>query len=178
MKYVGLENIESGGGRISFQSAREIKSTKNVFHAGDLLYGKLRPYLDKHGVAEFDGVCSTDILVFSANEKSSSGFVNYFLSLPSFIEYAVSNSRGINLPRVTATVVLSAKILLPPLAEQEEIARVVGGLLARETQATALVESALAEIATLKKAILGLAFRGKLGTNDATEAAPEFELEE
>lgn len=59
------------------------------------------------------------------------------------------------------------KIPLPPLAEQEEIARVVGGLLVREAQATALVKSSLAEIATLKKAILGRAFRGELGTNDS-----------
>ena len=50
LKYGGLENMEKNGGRISFQAANDVRSTKNIFHAGDLLYGKLRPYLDKHGV--------------------------------------------------------------------------------------------------------------------------------
>lgn len=79
--------------------------------------------------------------------------------------------------QISSDSLKSMPILLPPLAEQEEIARIVGGLLAREAQATALVESSLAEIATLKKTILGLAFRGELGTNDIAEAAPELELE-
>ena len=62
-KYVGLENIEKDTGVIRAVNADGIKSTKNVFEAGDILYGKLRPYLNKHGVVEFSGVCSTDILV-------------------------------------------------------------------------------------------------------------------
>ena len=83
-------------------------------------------------------------------------------------------SRGINLPRVTADVILSAEISLPSLLEQEEIARIVGGLLAKETAAMAVVENALAEIATLKRTILARAFRGELGTNEPAELSPEF----
>ena len=54
LKYVGLENMEKNGEQISFQAADDVKSTKNIFHAGDLLYDQLRPYLDKHGVARFE----------------------------------------------------------------------------------------------------------------------------
>ena len=65
-KYVGLEHIDSNGKINGYGSAIEIKSLKNVFHKNQILYGKLRPYLNKHDIANFDGVCSTDILVFNA----------------------------------------------------------------------------------------------------------------
>ena len=56
-----------------------MKSTKNVLHKGNLLYGKLLPYLNKHGIADFDGIYSTDILVLDTNYLSCNKFVNYFL---------------------------------------------------------------------------------------------------
>ena len=162
LKYVGLENMEKNGGRISFQASNEVKSTKNIFHAGDLLYGKLRPYLDKHGVAKFDGVCSTDILVFKARKQVETAFINYFLSLPKFIEYVVANSKGINLPRVSEKIVLNAEIILPPLEEQKEIVRLLDDLLGREQRTKDLARKTLEHIELMKKSILAKAFRGKL----------------
>ncbi len=162
LKYVGLENMEKNGGKISFQAADEVKSTKNIFHVGDLLYGKLRPYLNKHGVARFDGVCSTDILVFKASEQVEIEFINYFLSLPNFIEYAVANSKGINLPRVSEKIVLNAEILLPSLDEQKEIVRLLDDLLGREQRTKELAIKTLDRIELMKKSILARAFRGKL----------------
>ena len=162
LKYVGLENMEKNGGQISFQAADSVRSTKNIFHVGDLLYGKLRPYLDKHGVAKFDGVCSTDILVFSANDKSLNEFINYFFSHSTFIEYAVVNSKGINLPRVSEKIVLSAEISLQPLAEQKEIVHLLDDLLGREQRTTDLARKTLERIELMKKSILVRAFRGKL----------------
>ena len=169
LKYVGLENIEKDGGKINFQSAKDVKSTKNIFHSGDLLYGKLRPYLNKHGIPNFDGVCSTDILVLNVNKLSANEFINYFFSLPKFIEYAVSNSKGINLPRVAAQIILQAEINLPPSAEQKEIVRVLDILLDKEQRTKEIAEKTLAEIDLLKRTILARAFRGELGTNNPSE---------
>ena len=163
LKYVGLENISKDNGTIHFQSAKDIKSTKNIFHGGDLLYGKLRPYLNKHGIPNFDGVCSTDILVLNANELSTNEFINYFFSLPTFIEYAVSNSKGINLPRVSAQIILQAEINMPPLGEQKEIVRVLAGLLDKEQRTKEMAEKILSKIDLLKRTILARAFRGALG---------------
>ena len=165
LKYVGLENMEKDGGQISFQAADDVRSTKNVFCVGDLLYGKLRPYLNKHGVAAFDGVCSTDILVFKASEQAEIEFVNYFLSLPKFIEYAVANSKGINLPRVSEKVILRAEIFLPPPEEQKEIVRLLDDLLGREQQAKELATKTLERTELMKKSILARAFCGELGIN-------------
>lgn len=165
LRYVGLENMEKNGGQISFQSADEVRSTKNTFRVGNLLYGKLRPYLNKHGVATFDGVCSTDILVFKASEQAEIEFVNYFLSLPKFIEYAVANSNGINLPRVSEKIILRAEIYLPPLEEQKEIVRLLDDLLSREHRTKDLALKTLERVELMKKSILARAFRGEFGTN-------------
>ena len=162
LRYVGLENMEKDGGQISFQAADEVRSTKNFFRAGNLLYGKLRPYLNKHGVATFDGVCSTDILVFKASEQAEIKFINYFLSLPRFIEYAVANSKGINLPRVSEKIILRAEIYLPPLAEQKEIVRLLDDLLGREQRTKDLALKTIERVELMKKSILARAFRGKL----------------
>lgn len=67
LKYVGLGDIKKSGGKISYHRADNVKSTKNVLHKGNLLYGKLLPYLNKHGIADFDGIYSTDILVLDTN---------------------------------------------------------------------------------------------------------------
>ena len=80
VKYVGLENMEKDSGIVSYDSADGIKSLKNVFSKGQILYGKLRPYLNKHDVATFDGVCSTDILVFDVKETATNKYVNYFFN--------------------------------------------------------------------------------------------------
>ena len=162
LKYVGLENMEKNGGRISFQAADEIRSTKNIFRIGDLLYGKLRPYLNKHGVAKFDGVCSTDILVFKANEQAEIEFINYFLSLPKFIEYAVANSKGINLPRVSEKIILRAEIFLPPLQEQKEIIRLLDDLLSREQRTKELAGKILERVELLEKSVSTRVFHGNL----------------
>ena len=162
LKYVGLENMEKNGGRIAFQAADDVKSTKNIFRVGNLLYGKLRPYLDKHGVASFDGVCSTDILVFKAREQVEIEFINYFLSRPNFIEYAVVNSKGINLPRVSEKIVLNAEILLPSLKEQKEIVRLLDDMLSREQRTKEIARKILEDVELMKKSILAKAFRGKL----------------
>ena len=57
VKYVGLEHIEKDKGIIGYGTVDGIKSLKNVFHRGQVLYGKLRPYLNKHDVVDYDGVC-------------------------------------------------------------------------------------------------------------------------
>lgn len=99
--------------------------------------------------------------------RSLAGSKEFFrYSLMKSEQYFYDHAAGSTFLQISSDSLKSMPILLPPLAEQEEIARIVGGLLAREAQATELVESSLAEIVTLKKAILGRAFCGELGTND------------
>lgn len=162
VKYVGLEHIEKDSGVVGHASAEGVKSLKNVFHPGQILYGKLRPYLNKHDVVDFDGVCSTDILVFNVRNTAVPQYVNYFLNQRSFIEYAVSNSKGINLPRVSETVVLEAVCPLPPLTEQQRIVDRIEYLFAKLDEAKEKAQSVLESFETRKAAILHKAFTGEL----------------
>lgn len=162
VKYIGLENIEKDYGIVSYNSSEGIKSQKSVFLEGQILYGKLRPYLNKHDIAPFSGICSTDILVFDTKETTSNQFVNYFLSLQSFIEYAVANSKGINLPRVSESVVLEALCPLPPLPEQQRIVDHIESLFAKLDEAKEKAQAVVDGFEDRKAAILHKAFTGEL----------------
>uniref|UniRef100_A0A7C1FTJ4 Restriction endonuclease subunit S n=1 Tax=Caldilinea aerophila TaxID=133453 RepID=A0A7C1FTJ4_9CHLR len=125
-RYIGLEHIEPGNIRIQhFGKANDVRSLKIAFQKGDVLYGKLRPYLDKAVLAEWDGICSTDILVIKVQDGFLSEFLAYLLHTSKFIEYAVSTTTGVNHPRTSWKALQKFPIPLPPLAEQREIARIL-----------------------------------------------------
>ena len=161
-KYIGLENMEKDSGIISFGSVEGVKSTKNIFSEGQILYGKLRPYLNKHGIAEFDGVCSTDILVFDTKDTTFNKFINYYFDQQHFIEYAISNSKGINLPRVSESIVLNAKCPLPPLPEQQRIVARIESLFSKLDEAKDKAQAVVDGFEDRKAAILHKAFTGEL----------------
>ncbi|MDD7056632.1 MAG: restriction endonuclease subunit S [Selenomonadaceae bacterium] len=163
-KYVGLEHMEKNGGAIDFGSAEGILSTKSVFHVGDVLYGKLRPYLNKHGIADFDGVCSTDVLVFKTSTFADKRWLNWSFDRLDFIRYAVENSKGVNLPRVSAKEVLQARVPLPPLEEQQRIVQRIESLFAKLDAAEVRLNAVAATFAPRKAVLLRSAIHGKLTT--------------
>ena len=162
LKYVGLEHMQKDTGIVAYGSALEVKSLKNVFHSRQILYGKLRPYLNKHDIATFNGVCSTDILVFDTTSLSIPEYINFFFDQNTFIEYVVSNSKGINLPRVSESVILNSKCPLPPLPEQQRIVDRIENLFAKLDEAKQKAQDALDSFETRKAAILHKAFTGEL----------------
>ena len=162
VKYIGLEHIEKNGGIIGTGDSGDVKSLKSVFSEGDILYGKLRPYLNKHDITTFDGICSTDILVFKPSQTCDIRLVNHYLDVDKFIEYAISNSKGINLPRVSQGVVLSIPFPLPPRSEQHRIVERIENLFDKLDRAKELTQSALDSFETRKAAILHKAFTGEL----------------
>ena len=159
--YVGLEDMDKDGGVIHYSNVGKIKSMKSIFHKGQILYGKLRPYLNKHGVAESEGICSTDIIVLGTKKNSVPYFVNYYLGVPEFISYAVNHSKGTNLPRLSPKVFMKIHFPIPPLAEQHEIVRCLDGLMTHERRIASACDTALRQIEALRTTILARAFRGK-----------------
>lgn len=126
INYVGLEHLDSGNPRLErWETASIVVSAKARFQAGDVLYGKLRPYLDKAALAEFDGVCSTDILVLKPMASLDSTFLSFLVHTRRFIEEAVRSTGGVNLPRTSWNALSVAVFPLPPLAEQRAIARIL-----------------------------------------------------
>lgn len=162
IKYIGLEHLEKDKGIVGFSSADKVKSTKNAFQEGQILYGRLRPYLNKHDIASFSGVCSTDILVFEASVLVANVLVNKFFNLPFFIEYVVANSKGINLPRVSEKTILNTTFPLPPLSEQQRIVERIEELFAKLDEAKERLQEVADSFAVRKAAILHKAFTGEL----------------
>ena len=162
IKYIGLEHLEKDKGIVGFSSADKVKSTKNAFKEGQILYGRLRPYLNKHDITSFDGVCSTDILVFEVTNLVANVLVDKFFNLPFFIEYVVSNSKGINLPRVSEETVLNTTFPLPPLSEQQRIVERIEELFAKLDEAKERLQDVAESFAVRKAAILHKAFTGEL----------------
>ncbi len=126
LNYVGLEHIDPGVSLLKrWGEASEVKSVKYRFYPDDVLYGKLRPYLDKVILAEMEGICSTDILVVSANSKTIPRFLVYLLHTQSLIRHAMATSRGVNHPRTTWDALEKFTFALPLLPEQRAITKVL-----------------------------------------------------
>jgi type I restriction enzyme, S subunit len=114
-RYIGLEHIEKNtGSLLGYGTSAEVRSTKSRFNEGELLYGKLRPYLNKVHVAEFEGICSTDILVLRTLGGVQVKYLHYRLLSKDFVEYANKNVSGVQHPRVNAKTVSQFDVELPP----------------------------------------------------------------
>src|SRR5205807_6785100 len=161
--YVSLEHIESSRYRLTeIGSSDNVTSTKTVFQSGDVLYGKLRPYLNKVVLAPFDGVCSTDILVFAETEALDNHFLLRILSRRETVDFAVRSSQGTNLPRISSAALAELPILLPPRNEQKRIAAKIDSLLEDIESARGALKSISALAEKLRQAVLAAAFRGDL----------------
>lgn len=121
--FVGLENIEGESLKIIGPGNIEDGTTfSKTFKGGDVLFGKRRAYLRKVAVADFDGICSGDILVFRAKEnRLLPNLLPYYVSSDSFIHYAVSTSAGSLSPRTKWRDLAVYEIPLPPLDEQQRL---------------------------------------------------------
>jgi type I restriction enzyme, S subunit len=100
--YIGLEHVGSGRFiRVGGGIAADVQSSKFAFKQNDVLYGKLRPYLDKAVLADQDGVCTTELLVLRAKERIDPRFLMGVVHCRDFIEHAVSGTTGSQHPRTS-----------------------------------------------------------------------------
>ena len=121
-RYIGLEHIGSGTLRlIGHGSSSEVSSTKFRFQTGDILFGKLRPYLHKVTRAPFDGVCSTDIFVVRSRRPCEQAFLYHCMSSADFVRHASAGSEGTKMPRARWSHLTTYPMRLPPLPEQRRI---------------------------------------------------------
>ncbi len=124
--YVGLEHLAQGfPAFVGRGTESDVKSSKTAFKAGDILFGKLRSYLRKGAQADFDGISSTDILVFRAEGLCEAGFLKYLIHSDEFIDHAKSTTSGVQHPRTSWSSLKEFRFSLPPLPEQKKIAHIL-----------------------------------------------------
>lgn len=123
MPYLALENVESWTGRlINLRDDAEFESIVNIFKNGDVLFGKLRPYLAKVVFVDFDGVCTGEMLVLKPNKKKIlQQFLFYRMVSSEFINIVNVSAYGAKMPRASWTFIGNLEIGFPAIEEQHKI---------------------------------------------------------
>ena len=123
--YIGLENIESQTGKFVETGIQVDKSENIVVEIGDVLFGKLRPYLRKYWRATFPSTASSEFLVFQSSELDMN-FLYYAIQSDSFIEEVNTSTYGSKMPRASWEYIKNMKITFPSsLVEQQKIANLL-----------------------------------------------------
>ena len=123
-----LEDIEKDTGTVLKKVTKDQRnsvSTKHKFHSGQVLYSKLRPYLNKVVLSDADGYCTSEILPLEFKNCVLPEYARYYLMSGTFIAYANHCSYGVKMPRLGTTDGKKAIFSLPPLSEQKRIVETI-----------------------------------------------------
>ena len=164
VRCVELEHVEPETGRLlGWDSSGVQASIKTTFKRGDVLFGKLRPYLRKYAIAPFDGICSTEILaIHDRDGQSDNRFLFHLMQGVGVFATVKALSYGTKMPRVSWTDLSDIVLGIPPLPEQQEIATILSAaddklaVIARQIEATQ----------ALKRGLMHTLFSRGVGTLD------------
>lgn len=165
-----LEDIENGGRILArhYGNERKPKGEKTVFHSGQVLYSKLRPYLRKVLVADDDGVCTPEIIAFDVCEGVNAAYLSYCL-INSYTDRVIGKrSYGIKMPRVDAAFMANLSIPLPPTEEQDRIVELVAAVSSEIDCLEVAQQVYTKDVQSLRSRILDAGISGHL-----TEQRPE-----
>ncbi len=119
-----LEDLEKDSAKIiqrHSKDERDIKGVRHAFHKGDVLYSKLRTYLNKVMVAPEDGFCTTEIIPVTCMPFIQPEYLNHVLRSKYFVDYTIQCGYGVKMPRLSTTDARNGQIPLPPHNEQQRI---------------------------------------------------------
>ena len=163
-----LEDIEKDTGvLLAKKRMKDIqsKSDKHIFYSGNVLYSKLRPYLNKVIIADENGYCTSEILAFDFGMILNK-YAQIYLMSPYFVDYAMSDAYGVKMPRLGSKQGNNALMPLPPFKEQVRIAEQLAKItpiVNRYASSQSELDRLNAELfEKLKKSVLQEAIQGKL----------------
>jgi type I restriction enzyme S subunit len=168
--FIGLEHVEAHTGQL-LGTARtgDMKSAVNLFEPGDILYSRLRPYLNKVIKADFAGTASAEFIVLPSNQNIDGQFLQYILMHETFVTFASHINQG-DRPRVDFEQISSFKFMLPPLEEQRRIVAKLDVLLGRNKVGRQELSAATQLIKRQRQAVLTNIFQ-ELNVNKSSNLA-------
>ncbi len=160
-----LEDIEKNTGKIlayATKLERNSISSKHRFYKGQVLYSKLRPYLNKVVIAPKDGYCTSEILPLKLYDQIQPKYIQLFLMSGTFLSYVNMISYGVKMPRLGTEDGRKALIALPPFKEQMRIIDKYDSIFPLIAELQLSCDELDSSISVIKSKILDLAIRGKL----------------
>ena len=176
LPFIGMDHVESHTTRLlGTIPASAMKSPAVRFLSGDVLYGRLRPYLNKVAVPNFDGLASAEFIVLPESECVSSSFLKHRLSAVDIVNFASHLNEG-DRPRVSFDQIGRFKILIPPLHEQRRIVNRIDELFSELDAGIKSLQTARGLLAIYRQSVLKHAFEGKLTVRWREERTNNLEL--
>jgi type I restriction enzyme, S subunit len=165
--YVGMEHVESNSMRLlNTVRARTMRSAASRFYAGDVLYGRLRPYLNKVYKPDFEGLCSAEFIVFPKTADIDPDFLKYRLNATDFVRFASNLNTG-DRPRVDFDQISSFELLLPPVDEQHRIVAEIEKQLTRLDDGVGSLKRAQVALKSFRASALRAGCEGRLVPTEA-----------
>lgn len=165
LPYVGLEDIASGESRfIGNLEPKKVQSSTFRFTSEHILYGRLRPYLNKVYLPDFDGHCSTEIFPIRPTPDADRRYLYYWLSMESTVKEIDRTSTGARMPRANVNAILEFPIPAPPLAEQRRIVAILDEVFDGLATATDIAEQNLHNARDLFNSYLSFIFEKSWAT--------------
>lgn len=173
LPFIGMEHIEAHSMRLlGTVPCRMMSSSAVHFYPNDVLYGRLRPYLNKVYRPDFEGLCSAEFIVLTENAAISARFLQYFLNSTAFVAFASHLNEG-DRPRVDYTQISAYPINLPPLSEQTRIVEEIETQFSRLDTGVAALKRIQVNLKRYRAAVLKTACEGKLVSTEAELARQE-----
>lgn len=158
LPFIGMEHVEAHTMKLlGTVPASTMKSSSVHFQPGDVLYGRLRPYLNKVYRPDFEGLCSAEFIVFPNTPDIDTKYLQYFLNSYDFVSFATHLNEG-DRPRVDFKQIAPYPFPLAPLPEQRRIVSAIELQLGRLDAAVAQLHTAKAKLKRYKQAVLKAAY--------------------
>lgn len=162
LPFIGMDHIEADGFHLTGQARfADMKSAGSYFLAKDILYGRLRPYLNKVHRAKFEGVASAEFIVLPSTDHFDSDFIKFLLHRRQFVDFAISKSSG-DRPRVKFDGIAGYEFALPPLPEQQRIVEKIETLFAELDKGEDALREVQKLLARYRQSVLKAAVTGTL----------------
>ncbi len=169
--YIGMENIESWTGKLlPIDPNVALSGVANSFTARNTLFGKLRPYLAKACNPDFDGLCSTELLVLESEDFDRRALL-YWLLADGFIKLVDSSTYGSKMPRTNWDFIGNCLLPVPPLPEQTAIAAYLDRETAKIDRLVDKVELFISRLQEYRAALITAAVTGKIDVRGAIPPA-------